>query len=146
VLRGIHHELVRKLESTDMYMTLCYVVLDPTRNRLRYANAGHPHAFRVGPVVADRLEALNPPLGIAEFDTYGERELSWYPGKDTLLLFTDGLSETMRIDRIWSDDLILEAVRRYAAAPAEDLLDELFAIASPADTPAADDRTALVLK
>lgn len=146
VLRGIHHELVRKLESTDMYMTLCYVVLDPTRNRLRYANAGHPHAFRVGPVVADRLEALNPPLGIAEFDTYGERELSWYPGKDTLLLFTDGLSETMRIDRIWSDDLILEAVRRHAAAPAADLLDELFAIASPADTPAADDRTALVLK
>ncbi len=146
VLRGIHHELVRKLESTDMYMTLCYVVLDPTRNRLSYANAGHPHAFRVGPVVADRLEALNPPLGIAEFDTYGEKELSWYRGKDTLLLFTDGLSETMRIDRIWSDDLILEAVRRHASAPAADLLDELFAIASPTDSSAVDDRTALVLK
>ena len=146
VLRGIHHELVRKLESTDMYMTLCYVVLDSTRNRLRYANAGHPHAFRVGPVVADRLEALNPPLGIAEFDTYGERELSWYPGKDTLLMFTDGLSETMRIDRIWSDDLILEAVRRHAAGPAGDLLEELFAIASPDESSAADDRTALILK
>jgi len=146
VLRGIHHELVRKLESTDMYMTLGYVVLDPTRNRLRYANAGHPHAFRIGPIVADRLEALNPPLGIAEFDNYEERELSWYPGKDTLLLFTDGLSETMREDRIWSDDLIIEATRRFAHAAAGDVLDELFRIASPGDTPAADDRTALVLK
>jgi sigma-B regulation protein RsbU (phosphoserine phosphatase) len=146
VLRGIHHELVRKLESTDMYMTLCYVVLDPARNRLRYANAGHPHAFRVGPVESDRLEALNPPLGIAEFDTYEERELSWYPGKDTLLLFTDGLSETMRADRIWSDDLILQAVRRFADGSASDVLEELFKMASLGDTPAADDRTALVLK
>ncbi len=146
VLRGIHHELVRKLESTDMYMTLCYVVLDPTRNRLRYANAGHPHAFRVGPLVSDRLEALNPPLGIAEFDAYEERELSWHPGKDTLLLFTDGLSETMRADRIWSDDLILEVVRQFADSSAGDVLDELFRMASLGDTPAADDRTALVLK
>jgi len=127
-------------------MTLCYVVLDPKRNRLRYANAGHPHAFRIGPVVADRLDALNPPLGIAEFDNYEERELSWYPGKDTLLLFTDGLSETMREDRIWSDDLIIEAVRRFAHTSAGDVLDELFRLASPGDTPAADDRTALVLK
>jgi len=146
VLRGIHHELVRKLESTDMYMTLCYVVLDPGRNRLRYANAGHPHAFRVGPVVSDRLEALNPPLGIAEFDAYEERELSWHPGKDTLLLFTDGLSETMRADRIWSDDLILEVVRHLADGSAGDVLDELFRMASLGDTPAVDDRTALVLK
>ena len=129
-----------------MYMTLCYVVLDPARNRLLYANAGHPHAFRVGPVESDRLEALNPPLGIAEFDTYEERELSWYPRKDTLLLFTDGLSETMRADRIWSDDLILQAVRRFADGSASDVLEELFKMASLGDTPAADDRTALVLK
>jgi sigma-B regulation protein RsbU (phosphoserine phosphatase) len=146
VLRGIHHQLVRKLESTDMYMTVCYVVLDPIRNRLRYANAGHPHAFRVGPAVSDRLEALNPPLGIAEFDNYEERELSWNPGKDTLLLFTDGLSETMRADRIWSDDLILDVVRQFANGSAGDVLDELFRMASLGDTPAADDRTALVLK
>jgi sigma-B regulation protein RsbU (phosphoserine phosphatase) len=146
VLRGIHQELVRKLESTDMYMTLCYVVVDPMRNRLRYANAGHPHAFRIGPAAADRLEALNPPLGIAEFDTYEEREVPWHPGKDTLLLFTDGLSETMRADRIWSDDLIIDAVRRYAESSSGHVLDELFRIASPGDTPAPDDRTALVLK
>ena len=129
-----------------MYMTLCYVVVDPMRNRLRYANAGHPHAFRIGPAVADRLEALNPPLGIAEFDTYEEREVPWHPGEDTLLLFTDGLSETMRADRIWSDDLIIDAVRRYAESSSGHVLEELFKIASPGDTPAPDDRTALVLK
>ena len=146
VLRGIHQELVRKLESTDMYMTLCYVVLDPTSGSLRYANAGHPHAFRIGPRGADRLEALNPPLGIAEFDVYEEREVSWEAGKDTLLMFTDGLSETIRADRIWSDDLILDCIRDKDGACSLEILDELFAIASATPTQLADDRTALILK
>jgi sigma-B regulation protein RsbU (phosphoserine phosphatase) len=146
VLRGIHHELVRKLESTDMYMTLCYVVLDPNADVLRYANAGHPHAFRIGPDTAERLEALNPPLGIAEFDHYEEREVSWRRGSDTLLMFTDGLSETIRSDRLWSDDLLVDAIRRNADAAACDIVDGLFEIASAAGTIPVDDRTALVLK
>jgi sigma-B regulation protein RsbU (phosphoserine phosphatase) len=146
VLRGIHQELVRKLESTDMYMTLCYVVLDPSADVLRYANAGHPHAFRIGPETAERLEALNPPLGIAEFDHYEEREVPWRRGSDTLLMFTDGLSETIRADRLWSDDLLVDAIRRNADAPACEIVDGLFAIASAAGTMPVDDRSALVLK
>lgn len=146
VLRGIHQELVRKLESTDMYMTLCYAVLDPGGDRLCYANAGHPHAFRIGPSTADRLEALNPPLGLAEFGQYQERELTWSAGQDTLLMFTDGLSETMRADELWSDELFFETVRGAADSPARELIDRLFAIASSSGAPSADDRTALVLK
>lgn len=145
-LRGIHQELVRKLESTEMYMTLCYAVLDADGSRLRYANAGHPHAFRIGPESADRLEALNPPLGLAEFGQYEEREFAWTPGRDTLLMFTDGLSETMGADRLWSDELILEAVRRHADSPSAGLLDALFELAAAGDALPADDRTALVLK
>lgn len=146
VLRGIHQELVRKLESTDMYMTLCYAVLDVEGKRLRYANAGHPHAFRIGAERADRLEALNPPLGLAEFGVYEERELAWEPDHDTLLMYTDGLSETLQTDRIWSDELILETVRRHLSDPAADLLDDLFALADANGPPPVDDRTALVLK
>lgn len=146
VLRGIHQELVRKLESTDMYMTLCYAVLDPRGDRLRYANAGHPHAFRIGRSTADRLEALNPPLGLAEFGQYEEKELPWSAGQDTLLMFTDGLSETMRADELWSDDLFFQTVRDAAEVPARELVDRLFAIASSSGAPPADDRTALVLK
>ncbi|MFW6039638.1 MAG: PP2C family protein-serine/threonine phosphatase [Gemmatimonadota bacterium] len=146
VLRGIHQELVRKLESTQMYMTLCYAVLDPEGSRLRYANAGHPHAFRIGAERADRLEALNPPLGLAEFGVYEERGLAWEPDRDTLLMFTDGLSETLQADRIWSDDLILETVRRHLSDPAADVVNDLFALASADGPPPVDDRTALVLK
>lgn len=146
VLKGIHHELVRKLESTEMYMTLCYAVLDSQLGLLRYANAGHPHAYRIGPEGAVRLEALNPPLGIAEFDAYAQRDVEWRPGLDTLLLFTDGISECLRVDQLWSDEQLTGVVRDNAAASSQAVIDRLFQLACAPGGVAADDRTALVVK
>jgi sigma-B regulation protein RsbU (phosphoserine phosphatase) len=145
-LSGIHRELVRKLESTEMYMTVCYVVLDPARGTLRYANAGHPHAWRIRTGDTVRLEALNPPLGIAEFDRYGSRELPWNSGTDTLLLFTDGLSECLRTGQMWSDDVLTRVVLEASTASAGDILDRLFELASVPEGEAVDDRTAVVVK
>lgn len=145
-LSGIHRELVRKLESTEMYMTVCYVVLDPASGSLRYANAGHPHAWRIREGDTVRLEALNPPLGIAEFDRYGSRELSWESGTDTLLQFTDGLSECLRTGRMWSDDVLTNVVLEASKASAGEILDRLFELACVPDGEAVDDRTAVVVK
>ncbi|MFO7587864.1 MAG: SpoIIE family protein phosphatase [Gemmatimonadota bacterium] len=145
-LAGIHHELVRRLESTEMYMTLCYVVLDPGGRTLRYANAGHPHAWRIGDDGTVRLEALNPPLGIAEFDTYGSREMPWRPGSDTLLLFTDGLSECLRTERLWSDELLTAVARDGSDESAGRILERLFGLACEPGDLSADDRTAVVVK
>lgn len=145
-LSGIHRELVRKLESTEMYMTVCYVVLDPARGTLRYANAGHPHAWRIRAGDTVRLDALNPPLGIAEFDRYGSRELPWEPGTDTLLLFTDGLSECLRTGQMWSDDVLTRVVLEASTASAGEILDRLFELACVPEGEAVDDRTALVVK
>jgi len=146
VLRGIHHELVRKLESTEMYMTLCYAVLDPAAGRMRYANAGHPHAFRISTDGAQRLEALNPPLGIAEFDSYAQRELDWVQGRDMLLMFTDGISECLDFDRMWSDERLTQMAMERSGDSAQEVLDRVFELASAPGGVAADDRTALVVK
>jgi sigma-B regulation protein RsbU (phosphoserine phosphatase) len=145
-LSGIHRELVRKLESTEMYMTVCYAVLDPNAGTLRYANAGHPHAWRIRENETLRLEALNPPLGIAEFDRYGSRELAWKSGADTLLMFTDGLSDCLRTGRMWSDELLTEVVSRASSATSRQVLDRIFDLAAVPDGGAVDDRTALVAK
>ncbi len=146
VLRGIHHELVRKLESTEMYMTVCYAVVDPAAGRLQYANAGHPHAFRVNSTGVQRLEALNPPLGIAEFDAYAQREVEWTKGQDMLLMFTDGISECLESDRMWSDERLTMMAMERSGASAQEVLDRVFELAEPPGGMAADDRTALVVK
>jgi len=146
VLRGIHHELVRKLESTEMYMTLCYAVVDPAAGRIRYANAGHPHAFRVNATEVQRLEALSPPLGIAEFDAYAQREVAWTQGKDMLLMFTDGISECLESDRMWSDERLTRMAMQRSGESAQEILDWVFELAAAPSGLAADDRTALVVK
>jgi phosphoserine phosphatase RsbU/P len=146
VLQGIHHELVRKLESTEMYMTLCYAVVDPVGGRIRYANAGHPHAYRVNTREVKRLDALNPPLGIAEFDAYSQREVEWVKGRDMLLMFTDGISECLESDRLWSDEGLTSMAMESSGAAAQQVLDRVFELAAAPGGVAADDRTALVVK
>jgi sigma-B regulation protein RsbU (phosphoserine phosphatase) len=73
LLRAIHGALIQKLESTEMFMTVFYGVIDPARRMMTYANAGHAHAFRVhGDESPQRLRATSPPLGIADFGGYDE--------------------------------------------------------------------------
>jgi sigma-B regulation protein RsbU (phosphoserine phosphatase) len=94
VLRHVHRALIKELESTEMYLTLFYGVLDPNAGHLVYSNAGHPHAFCIdGEGNAQRLGATAPPLGIAPMDAYGEAVVSWGHGGQLLALFTDGLTE-----------------------------------------------------
>src|SRR5690606_12067554 len=94
VLRRVHRALIDELESTEMYMSLFYAVLDLNAGQLVYANAGHPHAFRITAAgEATRLGATDPPLGILPRDEYGEGVIEWTAGEDLLLLFTDGLSD-----------------------------------------------------
>ncbi len=95
VLRRVHRALIRELESTEMYLSLFYGVLDPDESRVRYANAGHPQAYRIGGDGSfQRLGATGPPLGTVTVEPYGERTTRWDRENDTLILFTDGLSDT----------------------------------------------------
>ena len=50
VLRRVHRTLVTELETTEMYLTLFYGVIDPGLGRLTFANAGHALAFKVSAV------------------------------------------------------------------------------------------------
>jgi serine/threonine protein phosphatase PrpC len=94
------------------------------------------------------LDATDPPVGIAGPDSYGERTLPWRPGEDLLLLFTDGLSDTLATSEWGSGEAaVLEvAVEGRRGKPA-DLVDALFQRTAEANpTVPADDITAVVLR
>jgi phosphoserine phosphatase RsbU/P len=149
VLRGVHAALIKELESTEMYLTIFYGVLDPKAGKLTYANAGHPHAFHVaedGTCV--RLGATSPPLGIAPLDAYGEAVVGWGSGQDLVCLFTDGLTDVYPDGGAGAGEAsLIEDVRRLRDRPLEQILDHVFGVAP--DTSAAipaDDRTALLVR
>jgi sigma-B regulation protein RsbU (phosphoserine phosphatase) len=149
VLRHLDDALRAELESTEMYLTLFYAVLDPARKRLLFANAGHPHAFIVHQDGAHtRLPATDPPVGIAGPDSYGQEEVSWDPANDLLFCFTDGLSDSLdTAGEENGEQRVLRAVIENRERAPIDVVDALFALdADPRVNVPSDDRTALILR
>ncbi|HEY0809896.1 MAG TPA: GAF domain-containing SpoIIE family protein phosphatase [Longimicrobiales bacterium] len=149
VLHRIHQALIKELESTDMYVTLVYCVLDPVAQQLTFANAGHPHAFRIA---ADgsikRLGATDPPLGMAQFEEYGEDVMAWRAGQDLLALFTDGLSDAYCAKSgTGGERNLLNTIVENRALPAQQIIDTVFKLAERAELNVPpDDRTAVIVR
>ena len=149
VLRHMDDALAQELESTEMYLTLFYAVLDPAKKRLVFSNAGHPHAFIVrSDGSSSRLDATDLPIGIAGPEAYGQNEADWEPATDLLFCFTDGLSDSLDPSGSETGEsrVVREVVNLRDRTP-EEIVEALFELTamSRLDIPA-DDRTALVLK
>jgi sigma-B regulation protein RsbU (phosphoserine phosphatase) len=143
LLRAIHRALIQKLESTEMFMTVFYGVIDSAEHTLVYANAGHAHAFRFhGAEPAQRLMATSPPLGIAEYGSYGESRVAWQPG-DLLCLFTDGLTNPSLKT---TEEAVVEAVNRCRRRQASEIIAAMFEARGRRGGEAPDDQTAFVLR
>jgi sigma-B regulation protein RsbU (phosphoserine phosphatase) len=149
VLRDLDDALREELETTEMFLTVFYGVLDPANGRLVYSNAGHPHAFAIdGGGGPSRLTATDPPVGFAGPASYCEEQIRWTPGEDLLLLFTDGLSDTLAsATRLDGEERILDTVVRHRYGPVARIIDELFDLTTDAEPRLrGDDRTALVVR
>jgi PAS domain S-box-containing protein len=74
--------------------TLLYVIVDPTENRVRWVNAGHPPPLLVGDNgVPHYLEGGHSvPLGVLPFPDFEEISTPMQPGA-SVVLYTDGLVE-----------------------------------------------------
>ena len=146
VLHRTHRAVIDELENTEMYLTLFYAVIDPAAGRLAYSNAGHSHAFRLGAGGPERLEATDPPFGIVDRDTYGERTVAWKGGEDLLFLFTDGLSDALGLGEVEGERVLVEDVREMRTGSAEEICERLFRHAAEATHVPPDDRTAVVVR
>jgi sigma-B regulation protein RsbU (phosphoserine phosphatase) len=141
--------LADELESTEMFVSVFYAVLDPARGRLRYANAGHPHAFVVGTDgTTERLGALDTPLGMSD-KALAARERNWSPNRDLLLVFTDGVSDARnRQDVRLGEGQVLELARALRAEPPATIVERVFAAVAThtGDAVRRDDLTLLVAR
>ncbi len=91
------NRLLLEDSRAEMFVSVFYGVLDPGSGELRYASAGHnpPVLVRAEGEIA-LLEAPGIILGVVPDARLDERSVRLDPG-DTLVLYTDGITET--IDR-----------------------------------------------
>jgi serine phosphatase RsbU (regulator of sigma subunit)/anti-sigma regulatory factor (Ser/Thr protein kinase) len=98
----------------DRFVRLLIGVLDPERARFEYANAGHvpPALYRVRAEEVEWLGEGGMALAIEEEGNYKTGHAELGPG-DTLVLYTDGITEAPRFGRPFGQGRFLDIVRHY---------------------------------
>ncbi len=134
-LGKINHSLhsVFSHDSTLLFATAFYCVLDVDTGRLRYANAGHSKPICQQPLegTVKRLElpddAAEPALGIVDEFAYSTSEHT-LSGGESVLLYTDGLFEAYNEgEEMYGEERLENFVRQKLHLSAEQLLDEVIA-------------------
>jgi sigma-B regulation protein RsbU (phosphoserine phosphatase) len=146
------HQRILGDTNTRQFVTVFYGILDPSSGALTYANAGHnpPFLFRGGNRQdIQELPNTGPPLGLRMFT-----DLAWDQGTallergDTLVLYSDGITEAQNTQEDFFDDKrLLEVVRTNIGRSAQEIQDAILdAVRSfVGRAPQADDITLLVL-
>lgn len=133
-----------------LFMTACYVVIDPDARRFSYANAGHhfPLHYRADSRTAEPLESTSPLLGIDAETNFEAVERSWSPG-DALVLFSDGIVEAENAtEEIFGENRLRDIVETHGHRPPSDLKQQIIDAveAFSQGVPYVDDVTLLVAK
>ncbi len=135
---------------SEMFVTAFYAVLDPQRNVLTYANAGHnpPLLVRGNSGKLLRLHDHGIVLGIVEDVHLADNLVDLAPG-DVLVLYTDGVTDAINDqEQEFGEERLAEIVQQSAGRPAADIVAAINAAVAGfvGDTPVFDDYTLVVLK
>ncbi len=131
------NQLFYENTSDSSYATLFFADYDDSSRRLRYVNCGHLPALLLraapGPhggteaAAIERLQSTCTVLGLFENWHCDVTEVELVPG-DTLLLYTDGVTEAASADgEEWGESRLAEALRAQRHLPVSSLLQTIVA-------------------
>jgi phosphoserine phosphatase RsbU/P len=161
LIEGLNR-IIYDSSTSNRFVTFFFGEYDPVARTLDYVNAGHnaPVLLRPSapgmdsfcnpesPCSVQRLEIGGPVIGILTEVHYDQGRLQLYP-YDTLVAFTDGISEAMTADyEEWGEDRLIAAARKNIHRSAQDTVTALIACADrfTAEAPQNDDLSLVVLK
>ena len=119
-------------KNAAMLFTTAFLgIYDSKTRRFTYSNAGHNPPFLIGNSVRPLHDAAGTLLGLFESESYTQAELQLDVG-ETILLYTDGVTEAVDPDRQFFgisrlEDVLLEAARCRAADPVAFVKDRVHA-------------------
>jgi serine phosphatase RsbU (regulator of sigma subunit) len=144
------NELLCQQNPLDLFVTVFYGILDIETGELRYANGGHnpPLLARTDGTVASLPGTGGMAMGVMRGLTYKEDSVTLTPG-DTLLLYTDGISEAMDRDgREFTEARLVnsmsESHRQSVEVVVSTVIDAVRNFVG--DAPQSDDITCLVVR
>ncbi|MEO8351891.1 MAG: SpoIIE family protein phosphatase [Chthoniobacteraceae bacterium] len=132
-LNSTYAAIFNRMGSDVTFATAFYGVMDTRTGLLRFANASHPKPFLLQRSTGgiDRVspsgESSPAALGLFDATQYATSERTLVPG-DTLLLYTDGLSEAENATgELYEARRLPQAIESVREIPLSDTLDRLLA-------------------
>lgn len=146
---GLINDLLCENITDGKFITFFWMIVDDERKSIKYVNAGHnpPLLIRDGKII--KLELGGMILGVMKADfAYKSEEYVMKPG-DTLIMFTDGITEAMdKAKNEFSDERLEQLAVKLYKNSAQEILDaireEVQAFTGGATQ--SDDITLLVMK
>ena len=147
-LRRVNDSLIPDTKQ-GMFVTAVYAVLDLDKHEVTYVNAGHnPPIWVKYDGALEKLTRTGVALGASESARYEERTIQ-LSQEDTLLFYTDGLTESFNNDdEFYGDERLDKAILANHCSSAEGLIDvvEKSLLEFVQDMPPADDLTMLAVR
>ena len=137
--------------APEKYVTAALVDLDPATGALRFVGAGHVDTLilRAYGRGRDRWSSTGTPLGLLPPLCRSARPSMHLEPGDTLVLFSDGVTEAQNVvDEEFGEARLLDVLRAAAAEPAAALIERVMAAidAFAGGAPQFDDITLLVAR
>ncbi len=122
---------ILKQTGSPLFTTAFCLVVDIEKKTYSFSNAGHPKPFLINRLTrtADRIKETDgkrrPALGLVADTDYPTFEIPMKAG-DSIMLFTDGVFEVEGPgEMLYSQEMLLELVRRHAAKPCPEIFDTI---------------------
>jgi anti-sigma regulatory factor (Ser/Thr protein kinase) len=106
---GVLNEALLRNEPEQRFCTVVYAALEPGRGRLEIASGGHPAPLLLRGGQVEALGSSGTILGIMDDPPLTEREVELRPG-DTVVFYTDGVTDAHAPERILSPEQLAEAL------------------------------------
>jgi PAS domain S-box-containing protein len=149
ILVRLNRSMIDASDPPDRYLTMIVGVLEVNgeKRTLRVASAGHPSPLRLGPDGCSELLADGGPLtGVYPDTEYEEQEFALEAG-ETIVFYTDGVTDAGAPDRIVSIEELYAAIAEQASASAGEVAAAIDRLATEAgDRRPRDDIAVLVLR
>ncbi|WP_300755481.1 SpoIIE family protein phosphatase [uncultured Brachyspira sp.] len=144
---------IYKDSNNGMFVTCFLVVIDTENKTITYSNAGHLTQYLLKKYDISTLDSIlemhthGKPLGFIEDASYQNKQLSYSNG-DTIILYTDGITETFNKAEEEYGEERLKNILKNDYDDAKELVDDIVneTISFRGKTPQFDDITLLVAR
>jgi phosphoserine phosphatase RsbU/P len=126
-LREVNEHLL-EINSSGMFVTLVYGILDPASREFAYARAGHTHPLILYPDGTHILLPKKPgqPLGLFDEPLLDEQAIQ-LPYGGCVLMYSDGLSETENQQgEVYEENRLIQFINEHSSLNAQDLCNQIY--------------------